>query len=93
MAVSLLTNTAVTPTVAVNAQTGTTYTLVSSDAFKLVTASNTSAITVTVPASVFTTGQYIYVQAINTGVVTITGDGTSVITSTGATAALPKLKS
>jgi hypothetical protein len=36
-------------TISFNAQTGTTYTLVASDASKLVTTSNASAITVTIP--------------------------------------------
>ena len=50
MAVSLLTNTTVTPTVAINAQTNTTYTPVLADANStLVTLSNASAITVTIP--------------------------------------------
>ena len=67
-----------------NAQTGTTYTLVSTDANnKLVTLSNASAITVTVPNGVFTTGQQINLQQIGTGQVTIQSDGTTVITGTG----------
>ena len=67
-----------------NAQTGTTYTLVSTDANnKLVTLSNASAITVTVPNGVFTTGQQINLQQIGAGQVTIQSDGTTVITGTG----------
>ena len=42
-----------------NAQTGTTYTLVAGDVNKLVTLSNASAITVTIPNGVFTTGQQV----------------------------------
>ena len=42
-------------TLSFNAQTGTTYTLVASDSGKLVTTSNASAVTVTIPPSVFTT--------------------------------------
>ena len=42
-----------------NAQTGTTYTLVAADSGKLVTLANASAITLTVPPSVFSTGEQI----------------------------------
>jgi hypothetical protein len=65
-----------------NAQTGTTYTLVSGDVNKLVTLSNASAVTVTVPNGVFTTGQQIHLQSIGVGQTTIAGDGTTTITST-----------
>jgi hypothetical protein len=65
-----------------NAQTGTTYTLVSGDVNKLVTLSNASAVTVTVPNGVFTTGQQINLQAIGAGQVTVASDGTTTITST-----------
>lgn len=66
-----------------NAQTGTTYTLVATDLNKLVTLSNSSAITLTIPSSVFTTGQQVNIQAIGTGQVTVVGDGTSTFTGTG----------
>lgn len=75
-----------------NAQTGTTYTLISGDVNKLVTLNNASAVTVTVPNGVFTTGQQINLQQIGAGQVTIQGDGTTVITSTGATSTAPKLR-
>lgn len=76
-----------------NAQTGTTYTLVAADANnKLVTLSNASAITLTVPNGIFTTGQQINVQAIGAGQVSIVSDGTTVLTSTGATSTAPKLR-
>lgn len=75
-----------------NAQTGTTYTLVSGDVNKLVTLNNASAVTVTVPNGVFTTGQQINLQQIGVGQVTIQGDGTTVLTSTGATSTAPKLR-
>ena len=78
--------------ITLNAQTGTTYTLVSGDANKLVTLSNASAITVTVPNGVFTTGQQINLQQIGAGQVTIQGDGTTTLTSTGATSTAPKLR-
>ena len=75
-----------------NAQTGTTYSLVSGDLNKLVTLSNASAITLTVPNGVFTTGQQINIQQIGAGQVTIVSDGTTVLTSTGATSTAPKLR-
>jgi hypothetical protein len=65
-----------------NAQTGTTYTLVSGDVNKLVTLSNASAVTVTVPNGVFTSGQQINLQSIGAGQTTIASDGTTTITST-----------
>jgi hypothetical protein len=73
-----------------NAQTGTTYTLVAGDLNKLVTLSNASAITLTVPNGIFTTGQQINIQQIGAGQVTIASDGTSVLTS--ATGTSPKLR-
>jgi len=85
----------VTPTsttLSVNAQTGTTYTLATGDVNALVTASNASAITVTVPPSVFTTGQQINVQQIGAGQVTFAAGSGVTITSTGATVAAPKLR-
>jgi hypothetical protein len=75
-----------------NAQTGTSYTLVASDASKLVTLNNSSNIAVTVPAGIFTAGQQINVQATGTGAVTIQGDGTTTLTSTGATSNAPVLR-
>jgi len=75
-----------------NAQTGTTYTLVSGDLNKLVTLSNAGAITLTVPNGVFTTGQQINIQQIGAGQVTVVSDGTTVLTSTGATSTAPKLR-
>jgi hypothetical protein len=67
----------------INAQTGTTYTLASTDVAKLVTLSNASAITVTIPSGVFTTGATINIQQIGAGQVTIANDGTSSFTGTG----------
>lgn len=66
-----------------NAQTGTSYTLVSGDVNKLVTLSNASTVTVTVPNGVFTTGQQINLQRLGAGAVNIASDGTTVITGTG----------
>jgi hypothetical protein len=73
-----------------NAQTGTTYTLVSGDLNKLVTLSNASVIVLTVPNGIFTTGQQINIQQIGAGQVTIASDGTSVLTSAVGTS--PKLR-
>jgi hypothetical protein len=75
-----------------NAQTGTTYTFVGSDADKLVTTSNASAITVTIPPSVFSAGQQFDVQSIGVGQTTFAAGAGVTITSTGATAAAPKLR-
>jgi hypothetical protein len=74
-----------------NAQTGTTYTLVSGDALGFVTASNASPITVTVPPSVFSAGQQINVQQIGAGQVTFAAGVGVTITSAGATSAAPKI--
>jgi hypothetical protein len=80
-------------TLAFNAQTGTTYTLVAADsANKWVTASNASPITVTVPPSVFSTGNVINLQQIDAGQVTFAEGAGVTITSTGATASAPKLR-
>jgi hypothetical protein len=74
-----------------NAQTNTTYTLQASDALALVTASNGSPITVTVPPSVFSAGQQINVQQIGLGQVTFAAGAGVTITSAGATVAAPKI--
>lgn len=79
-------------TIAFNAQTGTTYTLVASDVSKLVTLSNAGAITLTVPPSVFATGNIINIQQIGVGQVTVTQGSGVTITSTGGTSTAPKLR-
>ena len=78
-------------TLSFNAQTGTTYTLVIGDLGKWVTASNASPITVTVPPSVFATGNIVNLQAIGAGQVTFAQGAGVTITSTGATSSAPKL--
>ncbi len=69
-----------------NAQTGTTYTPVLADNGKLVTLSNASAITLTVPtnASVaYAVGAQINIQAIGAGQVTVAGDTGVTVNGTG----------
>jgi hypothetical protein len=80
-------------TLGFNAQTGTTYTLVAADASnKLVTTSNASAITVTIPPSVFAAGEQINVQSIGVGLTSFAQGAGVTITSTGATATAPILR-
>jgi hypothetical protein len=68
------------------------YTLVAGDANKLITMNSASTTTLTVPNGVFTTGQQINVQRIGAGAVQIRNDGTTVLTSTGATSTAPNLR-
>jgi len=92
---TLTSPTITTPTqrLTLNAQTGTTYSLVVGDAtYKLVTCSNAAAITVTVPPSLFAIGDTINVQQIGAGQVTFAAGSGVTITSTGATSAAPKLR-
>ena len=83
---------------AFNAQTGTTYTFVLADADnKLVTASNASAQTYSIPtnASVaFPIGTQLNIIQIGAGQVTVSAatPATTTIVSTGATAASPKCR-
>jgi len=68
-------------TASINAQTGTTYTLVLSDAFKIITFGNAAAITVTIPtnASVaFPIGTQIDCIQILAGKVTFSGTGVTI---------------
>lgn len=63
---------------AINAQTGTTYTFVAADAGKLVTHSNAAAITATVPANAttaFPVGTQIILEQIGAGVLTVAAAG------------------
>lgn len=81
--------------VTLNAQTGTTYTTVLADNGKLVTLSNASPITLTVPLNssvAYATGAIINVQQIGAGQVTIEGASGVTLTSTGATATTPKTR-
>jgi len=82
----------------IDAKTGTTYTFVLQDANnELITASNASAQTYSIPtnASVaFPIGSIINIIQIGAGQVTINAvtSGTTTVLSTGATAAAPKLR-
>ena len=78
-----------------NAQTGTTYTTVLADNGKLVTLSNASPITLTVPLNssvAYATGAIINIQQIGAGQVTVVGASGVTLTSTGATATTPKTR-
>jgi len=77
---------------ALNAQTGTTYTLVAADSGKLVTSSNASAVVITIPPSIFAAGEQINVQSIGAGLTSFVAGVGVTITSTGATSAAPVLR-
>ena len=77
---------------ALNAQTGTTYTLVAADSGKLVTSSNASAVVITIPPSIFAAGEQINVQSIGAGLTSFVAGAGVTITSTGATSAAPILR-
>jgi hypothetical protein len=80
-------------TLEINAQTGTTYTLVAADAANaLVQLNNASAITLTVPPSVFSIGDQINVYQRGAGQVTFAQGSMVTIRSTGATSTAPKLR-
>jgi hypothetical protein len=73
-----------------NAQTGTTYTFALSDIGKVVTASNASASTYTIPAQTtvtWVTGTTLTLTNLGAGVVTIAGAGTVTVTNTAQTVA------
>jgi hypothetical protein len=80
---------------AINAQTGTTYTFVLTDDCKFVTASNASAITVTIPPAssvTYNTGSQLNIIQKGAGQVTFAAGAGVTIRSTAATAAAPKLR-
>lgn len=68
----------------INAQTGTSYTLVSADQGALVTLTNASAITLTVSSGVFSVGQEINIAQYGAGQVTVVGSGTTIKATPGA---------
>lgn len=82
-------------TESVNAQTGTTYTPVLTDAKQMVTLSNASAITVTIPPNssvAYAVGSKIDFIAKGAGQVSFAQGSGVTIRSTGATATAPKLR-
>lgn len=82
-------------TESVNAQTGTTYTTVLTDAKQMVTLSNASAITVTLPPNssvAYAAGSKIDFIQKGAGQVTFAQGAGVTIRSTGATATAPKLR-
>jgi hypothetical protein len=82
--------------VAINAQTGTTYTFAASDSFNtLVTLTNASAIAVTIPTNAttaFPVGTVLNFSQNGAGQVTVSGASGVTLTSVGATAATPKTR-
>jgi hypothetical protein len=95
MAVSLLTNVTVTPTLAVNAQTAS-YTFVLSDGNNaVVTLSNASANTLTIPPNssvAFPVGTVLNFAQTGAGQTTVTQGSGVTITSTGGTSTAPKTR-
>ena len=79
------------PNLTISAKTAN-YSLVIGDVNKLITMSDAGTLTVTVPNGVFSTGQQINVQRIGAGAVQIRNDGTTTLTSTGATSGAPDLR-
>lgn len=71
---------------------GSTYTLALTDADGIVTTTNTSGVTITVPASVFNAGDTITVLQDAAGQVTFAAATSVTIVSTGATTAAPKIR-
>lgn len=81
--------------VGINAQTGTTYTTVLADNGKLVTQTNASSITTTIPPNssvAYPVGAQINVAQLGAGQVTFAQGAGVTIVSTGATASAPKLR-
>lgn len=81
--------------VGINAQTGTSFTPALSDNGKLVTLSNTSSITVTIPpfsSVAYPVGAQLNFVGINTGAVAFAQGSGVTIVSTGATASAPALR-
>jgi hypothetical protein len=74
-----------------NAQTGTTYTAVAGDSGKLVTLSNASAITLTLPPTTYNIGEQINIVQLGAGQVTFAQGSGVTIRSTGATSTAPKI--
>ena len=84
-----------TLTYSINAQTGTTYTPVLTDAGKIITTSNGSAITLTIPPNssvAYAVGSSITIISIGAGLTTIAQGSGVTIASVGATATAPVLR-
>ena len=84
-----------TLTYSINAQTGTTYTPVLTDAGKIITTSNGSAITLTIPTNssvAYAVGSSITIISIGAGLTTIAQGSGVTIASVGATATAPVLR-
>ena len=80
---------------AINAQTGTTYTSVLADAGKIITTSNGSAITFTIPPNssvAYPIGSSLTVISIGAGLTTFAQGSGVTIASTGATATAPIMR-
>lgn len=79
----------------INTQTGTTYTTVLADNGKLITLSNASGITATIPPNssvAYPVGAQLNFTQLGAGQVTFAGGAGVTIVSTGATASAPKLR-
>jgi hypothetical protein len=82
-------------TYTINAQTGTTYTLVLADAGKIITSSNASAVTVTIPPNssvAYAIGSSITIISIGAGLTSFAQGSGVTITSTGAVSTAPVLR-
>jgi hypothetical protein len=66
----------------INVQTGTSYTLVAGDQDALVTLTNASPITLTVPDSTFSAGQEIHLAQFGAGQVTVVAGGATTVNAT-----------
>jgi hypothetical protein len=80
---------------AINSQTGTTYTAVLTDAGKIITCNNGSAITFTIPPNssvAYPTGSSLTIISIGAGLTTFAQGSGVTITSVGASAAAPIMR-
>ena len=89
-------NTTLTASVGINAQTGTTYTFLSTDGNNIVvTLSNASAIAVTIPTNAttaFPVGTVLNFAQTGAGQVTVSGASGVTVVSNGVAAASPKTR-
>ena len=93
MALTILSNTTATPTLSLNAQVGTTYTFALTDANNsMVSFSNASAITATIPPNIFPVGAVINFIQDGAGQVTFAQGSGVTIVSNGATPSAPKTR-